>query len=439
MAGEVEFKHWYAVAPRARGSSSSCEDVVVLGMSTARLRGPKRWANSWPRASGFVVDALLGGAWPWRPPAAVGCACGYPGSHCGNVSVPYALYLVSTDKSRCHAAASPQSTPLGSARGSLRSLSSLSPAPKHVLGVSRSAGKAEIARAYRQLARRYHPDRYRPEPGDQGPGRTPQSAEEAFLLVATAYETLKDEETRKDYDYMLDHPEEYYSHYYHYYSRRLAPKVDVRVVILVSVCAISVFQFVSWWNSYNKAISYLATVPKYRIQATEIAIQQGLLKKAKEKGRNKKSKEEIRDKEENIIKNIIKSKIDIKGGYQKPQIHDLLLFQIVLAPFHLCSYIVWYCRWIYNFNIKGKEYGEEERLYLIRKSMKMSKSQFDNLEDHQKETFLKRELWIKENYEVYKQEQEEELKKKLANDPRWKRYRRWMKNEGPGRLTFVDD
>ncbi|XP_048639062.1 guanine nucleotide-binding protein G(I)/G(S)/G(O) subunit gamma-10 [Marmota marmota marmota] len=39
------------------------------------------------------------------------------------------------------------------------------------------------------LARRYHPDRYRPEPGDED--QSPRSAEEAFLLVATAYETLK--------------------------------------------------------------------------------------------------------------------------------------------------------------------------------------------------------------------------------------------------------
>uniref|UniRef100_F7CEZ2 DnaJ homolog subfamily C member 25 n=1 Tax=Monodelphis domestica TaxID=13616 RepID=F7CEZ2_MONDO len=303
-----------------------------------------------------------------------------------------------------------------------------------VLGVSRKAGKAEIARAYRQLARRHHPDLVR-----RAGGESLESAQETFLLVATAYEVLKDEETRKDYDYMLDHPEEYYSHYYHYYSRRLAPKVDVRIVIIVTVCAISVFQFFSWWSSYNEAINYLATVPKYRIQAIEIAKQQGLLNKAKEKGKNRRSKEEIREEEENIIKNIIKSKIDIKGGYQKPKVGDILLFKIILAPYHLCAYVVWYCRWIYHFNIKGQKYGEEERLYLIRKYMKMSESQFDSLEDHQKETFLKRKLWIKENYEVYKQEQEEELKKKMANDSRWKRYRRWMKNEGPGRLTFVDD
>lgn len=31
------------------------------------------------------------------------------------------------------------------------------------------------------------------------------------------------------------------------------------------------------------------------------------------------------------------------------------------------------------------------------------------------------------------------MKVKMATDPRMKRYRRWMRNEGPGRLTFMDD
>lgn len=53
---------------------------------------------------------------------------------------------------------------------------------------------------------------------------------------------MQDEDTRRDYDYMLDHPEEYYQHYYAYYRRQLTPKVDVRIVILVTICAISIFQ-----------------------------------------------------------------------------------------------------------------------------------------------------------------------------------------------------
>uniref|UniRef100_A0A8C5PJN9 DnaJ homolog subfamily C member 25 n=1 Tax=Leptobrachium leishanense TaxID=445787 RepID=A0A8C5PJN9_9ANUR len=299
-----------------------------------------------------------------------------------------------------------------------------------VLGVNRDATKADIARAYRQLALKYHPDRQRP-------GEKNEEAHEKFLLVATAYETLKDEETRKDYDYMLDHPEEHYRHYYHYYSRRLAPKVDVRLVILITVCAISLFQFYSWWSSYNDAIKYLSTVPKYRIQATEIARQQGMLNKAKGKGRR--SKEEMRQEEEEIIRDIIKNKIDIKGGYQKPRVYDILLFQIVLFPYYLFTYVSWYLWWIYTFNIKREEYGDAEKLYLIRKNMKMSEAQFESLEDHRKQTFLERQLWVRENYEVFKREQEEEMKQKMASDPRWKRYRRWMKNEGPGRLTFIDD
>jgi DnaJ family protein C protein 25 len=63
-----------------------------------------------------------------------------------------------------------------------------------VLSVSRDATKPEIARAYRQLARTYHPDRFRA--GDPAlAGETEDSAKEKFLLVTTAYETLKVGET----------------------------------------------------------------------------------------------------------------------------------------------------------------------------------------------------------------------------------------------------
>ncbi|MCL6609093.1 MAG: molecular chaperone DnaJ [Geminicoccaceae bacterium] len=59
-----------------------------------------------------------------------------------------------------------------------------------VLGVSRGASEAEIKRAYRQLAMKWHPDR---NPGDA-------SAEAKFKEINEAYEVLKDPQKRAAYD-----------------------------------------------------------------------------------------------------------------------------------------------------------------------------------------------------------------------------------------------
>ena len=59
-----------------------------------------------------------------------------------------------------------------------------------VLGVSRSAGEDEIKKAYRKLAKKYHPDA---NPGDK-------TAEDKFKEVNEAYEVLSDSQKRAQYD-----------------------------------------------------------------------------------------------------------------------------------------------------------------------------------------------------------------------------------------------
>jgi molecular chaperone DnaJ len=62
--------------------------------------------------------------------------------------------------------------------------------PYKTLGVDRKASDEEIKRAYRKLARRYHPDR---NPDDN-------AAEERFKEVQEAYSVLSDPEKRKAFD-----------------------------------------------------------------------------------------------------------------------------------------------------------------------------------------------------------------------------------------------
>ena len=59
-----------------------------------------------------------------------------------------------------------------------------------VLGLQKGAGEEEIKKAFRQLAKKYHPDL---NPGDK-------QAEAKFKEVNEAYEVLSDKEKRQRYD-----------------------------------------------------------------------------------------------------------------------------------------------------------------------------------------------------------------------------------------------
>ena len=59
-----------------------------------------------------------------------------------------------------------------------------------VLGVDKSVTAADLKKAYRRLARQFHPDS---NPGDA-------KAEARFKEISEAYSVLSDEEQRREYD-----------------------------------------------------------------------------------------------------------------------------------------------------------------------------------------------------------------------------------------------
>ena len=80
-------------------------------------------------------------------------------------------------------------------------------------------------------------------------------------------------------------------------------------------------------SRYEEAIKYFSTVPKYRIHAIEQAKKEGLLNTDKKKHRTM-TKDQIKEEEEKVIRQVIESKMDIRGVYAKPT-YKLVFFILI--------------------------------------------------------------------------------------------------------------
>ncbi|ETN74105.1 hypothetical protein NECAME_04134 [Necator americanus] len=141
---------------------------------------------------------------------------------------------------------------------------------------------------------------------------------------------------------------------------------------------------------------------------------------------------------EDIIKGIIEENMDVRGGYKKESIYDTLMWHCIVLPYTLLNYICWYAQWVFKYWIKREEYDNIAKLYLIRKYLGLNENQFNCMNEDEHEEMLARELWISENFKRWKAEKDAEEQEKLIQSGRYKRYKRYMKNNA-GTISFLDE
>eukprot|EP00051_Salpingoeca_urceolata_P002197 m.48012 g.48012 ORF g.48012 m.48012 type:complete len:325 (-) comp11962_c0_seq1:65-1039(-) len=281
-----------------------------------------------------------------------------------------------------------------------------------VLDVDPEASPGDIRRVYRKLAHKLHPDRNKDE-----------DTTEAFQRVATAYEVLKDEETRKNYDYLLAHPDEWYRNMYMYYKNRAAPKVPVAPILVVLITMISVVQYYHWHNAHQSAVKFAMDDVKIVAKAKRLAEDEGLF--AKKMSKDEKNK---------VIRGVVERRLNEQGVCLEPQWTDLLWSKILLLPLILLKWIAWNVSWVWRIRINGQEYTDADKEYLIEKNISVQWEYF-----HDQDLAWERELWIKENAVEYLEEIEEEKKAAQRASGRYKQEKRWRKKYGAPSANYLDD
>ncbi|TYG97182.1 hypothetical protein ES288_A10G017600v1 [Gossypium darwinii] len=262
-----------------------------------------------------------------------------------------------------------------------------------LLGVSQSANASEIKKAYYKLSLKYHPDK-NPDP----------ESRKLFVKIANAYEILKDEATREQYDYAIAHPEEVFYNTARYYRAYYGHKTDTRAVLVGVLLILSVFQYFNRLTRYNQAVDMVKKTPAYknRLRALELERSGGTTNK-------KKSNRQIIKKKEEDLSNELE--LDIKGA-EKPSIWELIGVHFILLPYTIGKLLLWYGCWFWRYKVKQAPYSWEDAAYLTRNSLRVPLDAWLNIDESTKEDLLQRRLWIKSNLDSYLSEMRKEHKRR---------------------------
>lgn len=262
-----------------------------------------------------------------------------------------------------------------------------------LLGVTQNANSSEIKKAYYKLSLKYHPDK-NPDP----------DSKKLFVKIANAYEILKDEATREQYDYAIAHPEEFFYNTARYYQAYYGHKTDPRAVLVGLLLILSAFQYLNQWTRYNQAIDMVKKTPAYKNRLRGMELERSGGTTNKKKGQKQMNKQV----EEDLSKEL---DLQIKGA-DKPSLWGLLGVRFVLLPYTISKLLLWNICWFWRYRFKQAPYSWEDASYLTRRSLGVPLDSWRQIDELRQEDLIERRLWEKSNLDSYLAEMRKESKRR---------------------------
>ncbi|KAK7280191.1 hypothetical protein RJT34_25253 [Clitoria ternatea] len=262
-----------------------------------------------------------------------------------------------------------------------------------LLGVSQSANASEIKKAYYKLSLKHHPDK-NPDP----------ESRKLFVKIANAYEILKDEATREQYDYAIAHPEEVFYNTARYYKAYYGHKTDTRAVLVGLLLILSGFQYLNQSSRYKQAVAMVKKTPAYKnkLRALELERSGGITNKKRiPKNMDKKMEEDL------------SKELDLQiTGTERPSVWKLVGVRFVLLPYTLGKLLLWSGCWFWRYRVKKYPYSWEDASYLTQRSLGIPHDRWATIDEATKEDLVLRRLWEKSNMERYVTEMRKESKRR---------------------------
>ena len=108
-----------------------------------------------------------------------------------------------------------------------------------------------------------------------------------------------------------------------------------------------------------------------------------------------------------VDERILEEQITVHGSYRKPKLSETAIVQVWFLPYYAATGIAWQVRWLIKYGINKEPYAQEDKEYLTRTCLNLSKDTWSGLDDKKKGQAMALELWVPENEDKFREQQKQ--------------------------------